>query len=61
MNKGQTSCYTGMVYDYAPRKSQAQGKHAIPNSDAYKGAKRSGIKEKRHESSFGLMTLLLYR
>ncbi|MCK6257360.1 YjfA family protein [Fictibacillus sp. KIGAM418] len=39
VNKGQTSCYTGMVYDYAPRKSQAQGKHAIPNSDAYKVAK----------------------
>lgn len=35
MNKGQTSCYTPMVYDLDPRKAQAQGKHAIPNSDAY--------------------------
>ena len=35
VNKGQTSCYTPMVYDLDPRKAQAQGKHAIPNSDAY--------------------------
>lgn len=39
VNKGQTSCYTPMVYDLDPRKAQAQGKHAIPNSDAYKLAK----------------------
>lgn len=38
VNTGQTSCYTGMVYDYDPRKAKAQGKHAIPNSDAYKVA-----------------------
>ncbi|WP_448162624.1 YjfA family protein [Bacillus mobilis] len=35
VNKGQTSCYTPMVYDLDPRKAQEQGKHAIPNSDAY--------------------------
>ena len=38
VNKGQTSCYTAMVYDLDPRKAQAQGKHAIPNSDAYEYA-----------------------
>jgi hypothetical protein len=38
VNKGQTSCYTPMVYDLDPRKAQAQGIHAIPNSDAYKKA-----------------------
>lgn len=38
VNTGQTSCYTAMVYDYDPRKSQAQGIHAIPNSDAYNKA-----------------------
>jgi Protein of unknown function (DUF2690) len=38
VNKGQTSCYTPMVYDYDPRKAQAQGIHAIPNSDAYNKA-----------------------
>ena len=25
VNKGQTSCYTPMVYDLDPRKAQAQG------------------------------------
>ncbi|WHY74833.1 DUF2690 domain-containing protein [Fictibacillus enclensis] len=35
VNKGQTSCYTAMVYDYNPRKAQSQGKHAIATSDAY--------------------------
>lgn len=38
VNKGQTSCYTPMVYDLDSRKAQAQGIHAIPNSDAYKKA-----------------------
>ncbi|MGM7723693.1 DUF2690 domain-containing protein [Metabacillus sp. Hm71] len=38
VNKGQTSCYTAMVYDLDPRKAQAQGIHAIPNSDAYNKA-----------------------
>lgn len=38
VNIGQTSCYTPMVYDYDPRKAQAQGIHAIPNSDAYNKA-----------------------
>jgi hypothetical protein len=38
VNKGQSSCYTPMVYDLDPRKAQAQGIHAIPNSDAYKKA-----------------------
>lgn len=38
VNKGQTSCYTPMVYGLDPRKAQAQGIHAIPNSDAYNKA-----------------------
>ncbi|KKI92966.1 hypothetical protein WQ54_06795 [Bacillus sp. SA1-12] len=38
VNMGQTSCYTPMVYDLDPRKAQAQGIHAIPNSDAYNKA-----------------------
>jgi hypothetical protein len=38
VNKGQSSCYTPMIYDLNPRKAQAQGIHAIPNSDAYKKA-----------------------
>lgn len=38
VNKGQSSCYTPMVYDLDPRKAQAQGIHAVPNSDAYKKA-----------------------
>jgi len=38
VNKGQTSCYTPMIYDLDPRRAQAQGIHAIPNSDAYKKA-----------------------
>jgi hypothetical protein len=38
VNQGQSSCYTPMVYDLDPRKAQAQGIHAIPNSDAYKKA-----------------------
>lgn len=38
VNKGQSSCYTPMVYDLDPRKAQAQGIHAIPNSDAYNKA-----------------------
>ncbi len=38
VNKGQTSCYTPMVYDLDPRTAQAQGIHAIPNSDAYNKA-----------------------
>lgn len=38
VNKGQFSCFTPMVYDLDPRKAQAQGIHATPNSDAYKKA-----------------------